>query len=66
MKETQRGVQAQIPPHVENTTGHLKGLPSTSAALQLVMTGFLTAAKGEDQSDWERGRRRHGQQSYRK
>lgn len=36
---------------------HLKGLPSTASPLRFIMTLFLTAAKGEDQSVWDRGRR---------
>lgn len=35
---------------LKNATGHLKGLPSTTAAPQLLMTAFLTACKRKHQS----------------
>lgn len=60
--ETYRLWTLRSPPHVENTTAHLKGRPSTTAPLWFIMTAFLPAAKGEDQSDSERSRRRHGKE----
>lgn len=56
-----KDVQGSIPPHVENTSGPFEKVfyPSTTAAQPFIMTLFLTAAKGEDQSDLDRNRRRH-------